>query len=70
MSIASELLLDWLQFEGGRICGVQWHYDKEVLEFLIEHPDMPPNEDGKPYPEICPAYRRIELLGYRVERLK
>ena len=57
--ISAELLLDWLQFEGGEIKDAKMNFFVAggVLDLIISHPDMP--EAPMPsaaYQMVTPAY--------------
>ena len=67
--ISEKLLFDWLRFEDGRIIGCQWDYTNQTLLLIISHPDLPQVKEGEAYPEVSPSYRRMELVGFRVERV-
>ena len=42
LRISQELLLEWLQFQGGRILDIRRSEDfVDVFEMQVEHPDMP-----------------------------
>ena len=69
MRIAEELLLDWFKFEGGHVLGCKWDYVTNTLILVISHPDMPEVKEGEAYPQISPSYRKVELLGFKYERI-
>ena len=39
--VSQKVLLDWLQFEGGKIRQVSIHEAFGDIKFVIEHPDLP-----------------------------
>jgi len=56
VTIDESLLLQWLQFRGGRILNIQRSPAVNGIEVVVEHPDMPEVEEGKPYDRMCPFY--------------
>ena len=54
--LSEELVLEWLKFQKGRILGISYDYDRQVLILLIEHPDMPDVEENKPFRIVQPTY--------------
>ena len=57
IDISSELLLKWLQFEGGKIIGTRLSRTlNEVVEIIIEHPEMPEVQEGEPFRTVHSSY--------------
>jgi hypothetical protein len=56
--ISEKTLLDWLQFDGGAIRGIQLSdfIASDTIEILIEHPEMPIVREGELVPEVWPLY--------------
>ena len=57
VSVTNELLLAWLQFEGGRIVDIRSDSNKVgVLDILIQHPEMPEYIEGDYIVSVHPMY--------------
>jgi len=57
VTIDESLILQWLRFEGGRILNIRTNPAvNRHIEVVVEHPDMPEVEEGKPYERVCPSY--------------
>ena len=59
VSIAPELLLEWLQFKGGKIAQVRLSWAGNI-DVLIEHKDMPDCRQGEPPDVVEPIYMVTE----------
>lgn len=52
-------LLEWLQFEGGRVLGVRRSQERSLTtEVILEHPDLPNTDEGELICVIPPVYLR------------
>ena len=54
--ISNELLLSWLQFEGGSISGAIYNARTRNVDIFIDHPDLPEVKEGDPVEVITPSY--------------
>jgi hypothetical protein len=56
--IEPELLLNWLQFDGGKIIAVSINDSPRVglIELLVEHTEMPEGQDGDIIPCVIPQF--------------
>ena len=68
MQISEELLLKFLDFDGGVIRTIRVNPDRpNIIDIYIEHPDMPEVEEGNVIPEVCPSYiLTTDALGHKV----
>ena len=67
VTIDKKVLLDYLQFEGGEIHDIRLDKDSwspNIIEIVIEHPDLDKVEEGFQLRKITPAYRRWERGRY------
>lgn len=65
--VTHQVILEWLDFEGGNI---KWAVQDGVypdLLITIEHPGMPEVEDGSEIPEVTPAYNFISVSVGRID---
>ena len=61
IQIQPEIILQWLDYVGGRITGIGFNSDyAEIIELVIEHPDMPEVKDCGVIPIIKPIYTRTQ----------
>jgi hypothetical protein len=51
VAISNNVILGWLQLEGGTIRSADYNYETDVIELIIEHPEMPEHVPSK-YVEI------------------
>ena len=47
VQIDSQVILTWLQLEGGHIWDVDFNRELQVMSFFIEHPEMPEKPDNE-----------------------
>ncbi len=69
ITIDQRVILDWLQFQGGRIRAAELNLMTGSLRLCIEHPDMPEVETGWAIKEVHPIYS-IDYPSGKVTRVK
>lgn len=66
IKVQPELLMDWLQFQGGIVQGAGID-DRGMLCFDIEHPEMPEVKEGGTVSVVTPVYEQIETFSHIYE---
>ena len=59
--MTQELILSWLQLEGGEIKDISRTPGALTFDLLIEHPDMPDIEESEAVPEYTPLQYQMEV---------
>jgi len=59
IKVSPELLLDWLQFKGGKLHKADVEGFFGELNLYIEHPDLPLIIGGAPPGVVQPTYQRF-----------
>ena len=58
LTVSERAILDWLQFEGGKIRSIRFSPDHLAeVEMIVEHTDLPEMTDSDMLTKITPAYR-------------
>jgi len=55
--ISPELIIGWLQYDGGVLLDARVNQDVGYLELIIQHEDFPRTEIGSPVTILTPSYR-------------
>lgn len=69
VQIDSEILLNWLKFEGGTIRGVKQDFNG-VVELLVEHPDMPEVKEKDSIPIVPVTYSFNYIILGRISPIR
>lgn len=58
VQVPADDLMNWLQFEGGKVWGVSYDPKLQVISVTIEHPDFQATEGWQMLPSLRPVYER------------
>jgi len=58
--VSNDLLLDWLQFSGGKVLDAQYDLRHDAVDIYIEHPEMPEHEKGEMIVCVNPSYIKYQ----------
>lgn len=69
IDISAKVLLEILDFEGGEVVGISFpneYYKGQIIELVLEHPDLPEVRAGSVLQHIIPAYTATHREWKRV----
>lgn len=70
IDISAKVLLEILDFEGGEVVGIRFpveYYKGQIIELVLEHPDLPEVREGDQLTHIIPAYKGTQRERKRVD---